>query len=131
MKVYWDSSAIVDALHDDQIEARARQKNNVTRPHTLAEVFSTLTGGRLGFKYLPADAAEMIGEITGGFEFVELSAMEVGAGLNQAQKAGVRGGRVHDWMHALAAQKAGAKEILTDNLNDFAGLVSGIKISAP
>jgi len=131
MKIYWDSSAVVDAIHDDGLEQRARQKGNVTRTHTLAEVFSTLTGGRLGFKYHPGDAAEMILDLTGVFEFVDLNPQEVLDGLARAEKAGVRGGRVHDWMHALAANKSGAKEILTDNLGDFAGLIPGIKISAP
>ena len=29
----------------------------MTRTHALAETFATLTGGRLGFRYLPDDAA--------------------------------------------------------------------------
>jgi predicted nucleic acid-binding protein len=131
MKRYWDTSAIIDALHDARVEALARLPGQVTRSHTLAEAFSTLTGGRLGFQYLAADAADMIKEITSGFEFVELSATEIQTALARAQKAGVRGGRVHDWLHAVAAKKANAAELLTDNLTDFAGLADGCKIVKP
>ena len=58
MKRYWDASALIDAIHDSRVEAKAQEPGQVTRVHTLAEVFSTLTGGRLGFQYLADDAAE-------------------------------------------------------------------------
>jgi len=48
VKRYWDSSALVDAVEDNRIEALALEKDQYTRPHTLSEVFSTLTGGRFG-----------------------------------------------------------------------------------
>jgi hypothetical protein len=131
MKRYWDASALIDAIHDSRVEAKAQEPGQVTRVHTLAEVFSTLTGGRLGFQYLADDAAELIDEITSGFEFVELNADEVRDALAGAQKAGVRGGRVHDWLHAVAAKKAKVKELLTDNVVDFTGLQDGYKIVAP
>ena len=62
MKRYWDSSAVVDALHDCRIEGLMLEAEQYTRAHTLAEVFSTLTGGRLGFKYLADDAAALVKE---------------------------------------------------------------------
>ncbi len=63
--------------------------------------------------------------------FVELDAAETLAALDLAQQHGVRGGRVHDWLHARAARKAGAAELVTDNLNDFAGLEDGFRCLAP
>src|SRR5262245_51856464 len=127
MKRYWDSSAIIKAIHSPQLEPLTRQPGQVTRTHSLSEVFSTLTGGRLGFKYMPDDAAELIKEITSSFEFVDLSAAETQVALSKAQKKGVRGGRIHDWIHAVAARKAGVQELLTDNISDFAGLEDGYK----
>lgn len=71
MKRYWDTSALVDALHDFRIEALALEPEQWTRPHSLAEAFSTLTGGRLGFRYLPSDAAALLRELTAGFSFMD------------------------------------------------------------
>lgn len=63
--------------------------------------------------------------------FVELDATETTAALEAAQQRGVRGGRVHDWLHACAARKAGVAELLTDNFADFAGLDDGFTILPP
>ena len=41
---------------------------------------------------------------------------------------GVRGGRVHDYMHALAASKSGADALLTTDRNDFNGLVPDLAV---
>ena len=131
MKRYWDSSALVDALHDETIRQATRQPEQFTRLHALTEVFSTLTGGRLGFRYLPEEAAAMIRDLVLGFQFVELTAVEVQQALMDAGRRGVRGGRVHDWLHARAAAKAGVSELLTDNLDDFAGLEAGFEVRAP
>jgi predicted nucleic acid-binding protein len=131
MKRYWDSSALIDALHDGRIEKLARESGQFTRPHTLAESFSTLTGGRLGVQYPPDDAVELLREITAGFEFVRLDPAEILDALDEAQKNGVRGGRVHDYLHAVAAKKAGVEQLLTDNYADFAGLEYGFTVAAP
>ena len=131
MKRYWDASALVDALHDPHVEEKALESDQWTRAHTLAEAFSTLTGGRLGFKYLPDDAAALIREISAEMNFVELDPPEMLTALELAQKLGVRGGRVHDWLHARAAHKAKVAELLTDNMGDFAGLEDGFSILPP
>jgi predicted nucleic acid-binding protein len=131
MKRYWDASALVDALHDARIEKLALEPEQWTRPHTLSEVFSTLTGGRLGFQYLPDDAAALIREITATMQFVDLNGREIQGALDTAQKRGVKGGRVHDWLHACAAKKAGVEQLLTDNLTDFQGLEDGFSVVPP
>ena len=131
MRRYWDASALVDALHDPRVEQKALEPDQWTRAHALTETFSTLAGGRLGFQYLPDDAAALIREITDGMNFVELDAAETLTALEAAQQRGVRGGRVHDWLHARAAQKAKVSELLTDNFADFAGLEDGFSVSPP
>jgi predicted nucleic acid-binding protein len=55
-------------------------------------------------------------------DFHDLTAAEVLTALKEARKKGVRGGRIHDYLHAVAAQKSGAKKLLTLDRNDFAGL---------
>jgi predicted nucleic acid-binding protein len=131
MKRYWDTSALVEAMHDSKIEAKALESDQWTRPHTLSEAFSTLTGGRLGFKYAPDDAAALLKEITGGMNFIELDKRQTLAALALAQKRGIRGGRVHDWMHARAAAHAGVAVLVTDNHADFVGLEDGFRVSSP
>jgi len=131
MRRYWDASAIVDALHDTRVEKLASQTDQWTRPHTLSEVFSTLTGGRLGFQYVPDDAAGLVREITARMHFVELDAREVQAALDEAERRGVRGGRIHDWLHACAAKKAKVSQLLTDNSADFVGLEDEFAVVPP
>jgi predicted nucleic acid-binding protein len=130
MKRYWDTSALVNALHDLKLEAKVLEPDQWTRPHTLSEAFSTLTGGRLGFKYTPDDAAALLKNLTNGMHFVELDKKDTLAALASAQKQGIRGGRVHDWMHARAATKAGAAILVTDNGSDFAGMEDGYKLAS-
>lgn len=131
MKRYWDASALIEALHNTHAGQKALEPDQWTRAHALVETFSTLTGGRLGFRYLPDDAAALIRELTQTMNFVELNAAETLAALETARARGVRGGRVHDWMRARAAQKAGVTELLTGNMNDFAGLEDGFSVVMP
>lgn len=131
MKRYWDTSALVDSLHDSKLETKILEPDQWTRPHALTEAFSILTGGRLGFKYAPDDAAALLKEITRTIHFVELDANSTLEALALAQKHGIRGGRIHDWMHARAATKAGAVVLITDNLADFAGMEEGFEVVSP
>ncbi|HEV2391069.1 MAG TPA: PIN domain-containing protein [Verrucomicrobiae bacterium] len=131
MRRYWDSSALLDAFFESRIESLVREPDQWTRPHTLAEMFSALTGGRLGGQFHPADASAIVRELTETMNFVELDAKEVQAALDSADKHGVRGGNVHDWMHATAAKKAGAIVLLTDNSTDFQNLADGFAVEAP
>ena len=131
MRRYWDSSALVDALEDGRVEALAREKDQFTRSHTLAEIFSTITGGRLGYRYDPADASALIADITAEMTFVEMSAKEVQVELDRAAQFGVRGGNVHDYLHARAAAKAKVAVLVTYNLSDFENLKDGFMVESP
>lgn len=131
MRRYWDSSALVDALEDSRIEALASEEEQFTRSHALAEVFSTITGGRLGYKYHAEDAAALIAELTASMNFVELDPKEVQTALDIAHKRGVRGGQIHDLLHATAAKKARVEVLLTDNITDFTNLADGFRVAPP
>ncbi len=63
--------------------------------------------------------------------FVELDYKEVLEALDEAEKRGVRGGNVHDWMHARAAKKAGVSVLLTGNFTDFGNLADSFTVEAP
>ena len=60
-------------------------------------------------------------------DFIELTPHEILGALKQARKRGVRGGRVHDFMHAMAAEKSGGHELLTTDENDFESLTHSVK----
>ena len=66
--------------------------------------------------------------MAGRLKFVHLSENEILEALDKAQARGVRGGRVHDYMHALAADKAKADALLTADANDFNGLIPGLSV---
>lgn len=65
------------------------------------------------------------------FQFIDLTAQEVLGALAQAQSHNVVGARVHDYLHAVAAQKAGVDEVLSRNQNDFSGLTGKIPVVWP
>src|SRR5262249_51925683 len=100
-----------------------------TRAHALAESFSALTGNPE--IRLDADmAARTLEQLLPELEFVDLSAAEIIAALKKARRKGVRGGHVHDLLHAAAADKSGAEELLTLDANDFAGLADKSRVVA-
>lgn len=124
MKAYWDSSAVIEACSSTTLRARLHRERGFTRTHTLAEVFSTLTGGNLAF-LLDADAAaQTTDNLAADLDFLDLTPTEVLKAVKAARKKCVRGGRIHDFLHAVAAQKSGAKALLTLDKNDFNDLTT-------
>lgn len=105
MRLYWDSSALIEACQSVVLRARLHGEGGMTRTHTLAEAFSTLTGGNLAFRLDADAAAQLIASLASDLAFRDLTAGDVLTGLRAARKKGVRGGRVHDYLHALAAEK--------------------------
>ena len=130
MKACWDSGALVQSTGDLQLRTRLRKERGFTRTHALAETFSALTGGRLAIRLDAEAAAEMVGNLASDLDFIDLTAEEVLSALKQAQKRGVRGGRVHDYLHAVAADKSRAGELLTTDQYDFQGLADSAAIAA-
>ncbi|MCW1885185.1 hypothetical protein OKA04_10640 [Luteolibacter flavescens] len=131
MSAYWDSSALISSVVDPAIRARLESGNQWTRPHALAETFSTLTGGRLGYRVDPGTAAALVKDLGTRLHFIELSAEETLEALAAAKSLGVRGGRTHDWLHAVAARKASCSLLLTLNQSDFQGLDATLAVESP
>jgi predicted nucleic acid-binding protein len=82
-------------------------------------VFSILTGGNLAFRLDADGAARTVASLAEDLDFHDLNAVEVLQALKEARKRGVRGGRIHDYLHAVAAEKSGAKKLLTLDKHDF------------
>src|ERR1035437_101243 len=108
MKPYWDSSALVETFNQPTIKARLEKERAFTRPHALAETFSTLTGNP-DTRISADNAAAVIEHLSRFLDFVDLTAPEILKALKTARQKGVRGGRVHDYLHAVAAEKSGAQ----------------------
>ncbi|HZM02822.1 MAG TPA: hypothetical protein VFC44_07340 [Candidatus Saccharimonadales bacterium] len=119
MKDYWDSSAVIEACNNPALRLRLHREGGFTRIHTLAEVFSTLTGGNLAFRLGADEAAKTVANLASDLDFQDLAATDVLKALKEARKKGVRGGRIHDYLHAVAAEKSGARKLLTLDRNDF------------
>ena len=129
---YWDSSAVVAATMDDTTRNILESPGpHTTRTHTLSEVFSTITGGRLGFRLDANEATKLLLELAQHFSFIDLAASEVLEALLEARDKGVRGGQVHDYLHAVAAMKANCQALLTLNSSDFNGLFTTLQIIEP
>ena len=131
MKSYFDSSALVEAASNLDLRLRVQSEKPLTRTHSLSEMFSALTGGgNLGIRMDANDATAAIVDLARDLEFMELNSDDVLKALQTARAKGVRGGRVHDYLHAVAAEKGQASQIVTADKNDFSGL-SDLKISTP
>jgi len=124
MKDYWDSSAVIEACNSPELRNRLRRERGFTRTHTLAEVFSTLTGGNLAFRLGADEAAKIVANLASDLDFQDLDAADVLKALKEARKKGVRGGRIHDYRHAVAGEKSGARKLLTLDRNDFNDLTA-------
>jgi predicted nucleic acid-binding protein len=124
MKAYWDSSALVEAFSNSALRARLSSERGHTRRHSLAEVFSALTSGNLSIRVQPDEAAKMIDGLVTDLDFLDLTTDHILEALKNTKRLGVRGGRVHDFLHAIAAEKCQADEVLTLDKNDFNGLTT-------
>lgn len=128
MTHYLDSSVLVAALFEDEpahepCMSVLQRKGLVTWSHALAEVYSTLTGGRLGIRVAPGVAVQLIdGSLVPRLQFVDLAADDFLDAIRVSESAGVRGGALFDFLHLAAARKAKAKTLFTLDTRGFAAL---------
>ena len=133
MRAYLDTSAFIVARR------MGLAPDGVTRPHSIAEFFSTLT--RTGLTLLkggvpiravisPKDAVAAIQRVFARVEFRELTGEATLASLPRAVKANVQGAHIHDWMHAEAAALAHCHLIVTSNARHFKD-VTNLRLVSP
>lgn len=122
-----DSSVLVAALDEsdpDHEMCRRLLLKNDGKPgaysHALSETFSTLTGGRLGFRLSGSEAARLLrGHVAPRLHLIFLDQDDLLDAYDEAEKRGVRGGAIYDFLHLAAARKVGARKIHTLNISDF------------
>ena len=132
MKVYWDTSAAINALVSPEVFHRLDSDEHFARIHLLSEFFSVMTGrgiqvldqnGQPARMLLKAkDAATWLRTFAGKVRFVSLNEDETLDALDKAETLRIEGKKIYDYGHALGADKAGAEVLLTRDTQDFAGL---------
>ncbi len=124
MKRALDSSVLVAALDEADPDHDACRKlllggRPYAHAHALSETFSTLTGGRLGKRVSAADAAILTKRLAARLHIVTLTEADLLSAYAEASGRGIRGGAIYDYLHLVAARKAGAGQMHTLNLDDF------------
>jgi predicted nucleic acid-binding protein len=124
MSLLLDTSILVEALRPDAPHhasclALLEARSHCVYAHALLETFSTLTGNP-SLRVQADFAARLLKEtILPRVTVISLDNEEIVAALNDTRKHGVRGGAIYDYMHVLAARKAGVEAIKTLNMSDF------------
>jgi predicted nucleic acid-binding protein len=126
--LYLDSSVLVAALVEDepaheQCLQLLRKKDLATWTHALAEVFATLTGGRLGLRVPPGVAAELIdASLSPRLRLIELTGADHLGAIRESESVGVRAGAIFDFLHLIAARRSSATALFTLNIRHFVPL---------
>ena len=87
--------------------------------HTLAELFSVLTGMPASPKISPSQAKLLIEKNTGTAKIIEINAKDYHNVISILAELNLSGGIIYDALAAYSARKAKADYILTFNENDF------------
>ncbi len=125
MKSAIDSSVIISALIGEAPDHNAchvilLSARHSIHAHALSETFSILTGGRLGLRIPAFDAASLLKEqVAPRLNVVSLTETDLLTAYGETEARGIRGGAIHDYLHLVAARKAGAKRFYTLNAVDF------------
>jgi len=88
--------------------------------HALTEAFSTLTGGALGMRLPAATAAAILRDnLVPKLVIIHLTEEELLDAYGDSTRRGIRSGAIYDYLHLVAARKAGDARLYTLNLGDF------------
>ncbi|MFZ2656058.1 MAG: PIN domain-containing protein [Victivallales bacterium] len=87
--------------------------------HTLAELYSVLTGMPSSPKISPSQAKLLIEKNTQAARIIDLNEKDYWAVIVLLSDLNLSGGVIYDALSAYAARKAKADHILTFNENDF------------
>jgi predicted nucleic acid-binding protein len=127
VKAFLDTSVLVATFygehehHEPSFELFLHQKKQTgcTAAHSLAEVYSVLTGMPGKDRASPDEALLFLADVRGRLTVVALNDDEYVQMLQQASAAGVMGGGIYDAILARCAVKANAEAIYTWNVKHF------------
>ena len=127
MKAFLDTSVLVATFyaqhehHTSSIDLflRLNRNNACCAAHSLAEVYSVLTG-RTGRDRISGDEALLfLGNVRDRLTTITLNREEYFGAIVASASLGVAGGGIYDALLAHCALKAEAESIYTWNLKDF------------
>ena len=87
--------------------------------HTLAEIYSTLTGMPPGLRLAPRDAVAAIETFLKRLTPIALSPDEYLGAMRRTADLGLSGGVIYDALHLACARKVDAQHIYTWNQKHF------------
>ena len=125
MKAALDSSVIIAAIDGEDPDHAACRRLLLSakfsvHPHALSETFSTLTGGRLAIRVPATEAALMLRRwILPRLAVTAMETSDLLKAFEDSSIRGVRGGVIYDYLHLVAARKAGAAKLYTLDGADF------------
>jgi predicted nucleic acid-binding protein len=134
VKAFLDSSVLVAVVYGDHqhhspsldVFLRFGKKDTCCATHSLAEVYSILTG-MPGRRRMGGDAALLfLRDVRERLTLVSLSEQEYFGALQAAATANITGGAIYDGLLGQCALKADAETIYTWNSKDFLRLPQGI-----
>jgi predicted nucleic acid-binding protein len=136
-----DTSAAINAFVSAKVSARLDSGDHYIRLHLLSEFFATMTGRGVAvkdangtparLKISPTDAASWLRKFSSRVKIVELDVEEILGALDEAQRKNVQGGKVYDFIHAVAADKIEDVTLVTRNAKDFSGLTAKATVEWP
>lgn len=121
MKYFFDTSVLVPAFlsehthHEASLAAflRAGKREACCAGHSLAEVYSTLTGMPGRHRSSPEEAFLFLGNIAERFTLITLDAEEYWSTISDSANAGLIGGAIYDALLGRCALKSRAGVIYT------------------
>jgi predicted nucleic acid-binding protein len=125
MKLALDTSVIIAALDGGDPDHVACRKLLLSaqfsiHAHALSETFATLTGGRLAFRLSAATASAILRQqVAPRLSITMLAEADLLKAYEESTRRGIRGGAIYDYLHLVAARKAGASRLYTLNTTDF------------
>lgn len=125
MKLALDTSVIIAALDGGDPDHAACRKLLLSakfsiHAHALSETFATLTGGRLAFRLSAAAASAILRQqVAPRLSITMLADADLLKAYEESTRRGIRGGAIYDYLHLVAARKAGANRFYTLNTTDF------------
>ena len=134
MKAFLDTSVLVATFYTDHEQhepsidlfLRFGKKQSCCGAHSLAEVYSVLTG-MPGRRRVSGDAALLfLGDIRERLTLIALDPQEYFEVADACAAMGLAGGNVYDAILGRCAQKARAEVIYTWNTKDFSRLPADV-----
>jgi predicted nucleic acid-binding protein len=125
--IFIDTSVLVcastpsDPRHDACVGLLqiAEARGATCSSHSLAELFSMMSGRPRPLRLAPAEAARIVAHTSKRFHFVSLTAAEYVAAIDGVAELGHSGGIIYDALIVACARKAKASRIYTLNARHF------------